>query len=107
MIIENGVVQIIRTSGGGIVNGRPIPVQTTLSKPIPCNLKTLHEDKRGKVIDSVFVKASYEVLIDTLYIPSFTAEKVIITDNRGNVKGEFRVQDIQHLDCVNAVKITV
>lgn len=89
------------------MNGRPVPVQNTLSDPIPCNIKTLHEDKRGKVIDSVFTQASYEVLIDISLVPNFTAEKVVITDNRGNVKGEFQVQDVQHLDYVEAVKLTV
>lgn len=107
MIIENGTLQTIVKTGGGIVGGKPVPVIEAISDPLPCNLKTLHENKRGKIIDNVFTQASYEVLVDALLVPNFTADKVIITDNRGNVKGTFQVQDIQHLDCVQAVKITV
>ena len=107
MIIENGTLQVVEKTGGGIINGKPVPVIETVGIPIPCNIKTLQDNKRGKTIDSVFTQSSYEVLIDTLAIPHFTADKVILTDNRGVVKGSFQVQDIQHLDEVQAVKITV
>ena len=107
MIIENGTLQTIVKTGGGIVGGKPVPVTETINEPIPCTLTTLHENKRGKIIDNVFTQASYEVLVDAFLVPNFTADKVVITDNRGNVKGTFQVQDIQHLDCVQAVKITV
>ncbi len=107
MIIENGTLQVVEKTGGGMVNGKPVPVVETVGSPIPCNMKTLQDNKRGKTIDSVFTQSSYEVLVDTLAIPHFTADKIILTDNRGVVKGTFRVQDIQHLDEVQAVKITV
>lgn len=107
MIIENGTLQVVEKTGGGMVNGKPVPVIETVGIPIPCNIKTLQDNKRGKTIDSVFTQSSYEVLIDTLSIHHFTADKVILTDNRGVIKGTFQVQDIQHLDEVQAVKITV
>ncbi len=107
MIISNGALQIVEKAGGGMVNGKPVTVTETVSEPIPCNIKTLQDNKRGKTIDNVFTQSSYEILIDTLAVPHFTADMVILTDNRGVVKGKFQVQDIQHLDYVDAVKITV
>lgn len=104
MIIENGTLQTIEKTGGGMKNGKPVKVEEVIGNPIPCNLKTITHNHKGKTIDGVFTQASFEVLID---VPVFSAERVILTDNRGVRFGEFRVQDIQHLDCVNAVKITV
>lgn len=104
MIIENGTLQIIETTGGGMEGGIPVPIAETAGEPIACNIKTNTNDNKGKTIDNVFTRASYEVLID---VPEFTSEKVILTDNRGKRIGTYRVQDVQHLDFVNAVKITV
>lgn len=107
MIIENGTLQIVEKTGGGIKNGNPVKVTESLGNPIRCNIKTNNHDHKGKVIDGVFTRASFEVLVDSSDIHHFTAEYVELTDNRGKRIGRFRVQDIQHLDCVCAIKITV
>lgn len=107
MIIENGTLQTIQTTGGGIVGGRPQPVVETLSAPIGCNIKTNTHDSHGRAVDGVFQRCDYEVLIDTATCAVFKAGRVMLTDNRGQRMGEFRVQDIQHLDCVEAIKIAV
>lgn len=106
MIIENGTLQVIARTGGGSVNGNPVKVSESEGTPIPCNLKTITHDHKGQAVDGEFTQASYEVLIDSASCPQFTAERVVLTDNRSRRIGEFRVQDIQHLDCVNAIKIT-
>lgn len=107
MIIENGTLQIVKKAGGGMAHGKPVPVVETVGDPIACNIKTLHDNKRGKIIDNVFTQASFEVLIAPLDCPHFTDETVILTDNRGTKIGKFQVQDVQHLDYVEAVKVTV
>lgn len=107
MIIENGTIQIVEKSGGGMNHGRPVPITETPGKPIPCNIKTLHDNKRGKTVDNVFTQSSFEILIDTSTVSHFNADKVILTDNRGQVKGTFPVQEVQHLDEVQAIKVTV
>lgn len=104
MIIVNGIMKTIETSGGGMSGGVPVPVQEVIGEPIPCNIKTNTNDNKGVTIDNVFKRCSFEVLID---VPLFTAKKVLLIDNRGNELGEFEVQDVQHLDYVSAVKITV
>ena len=104
MIIENGTLQTIEKTGGGMKDGYPVKVEEVFGDPIPCNLKTITHNHKGTAIDGVFTQASYEVLID---VDVFSAERVVLTNNRGVRLGEFRVQDIQHLDYVNAVKIIV
>lgn len=107
MIIENGTLQTISTSGGGLLHGRPVAVTEAVGEPIPCNIKTNTNDRHGKAVDGVFQRTDYVVLIDTLAVATFTAQRVVLTDNRGQKLGEFRVQDVQHLDCVGAIEIHV
>lgn len=107
MIIVNGTLQEILMQGGGSDKGRPIKATETPGRTIPCNIKTIKSDHHGRSVDSVFQRTDFEVLIDTAEMPVFTAEKVMLTDNRGQRMGTFRVQDIQHLDCVQAILIAV
>lgn len=104
MIIYNGTLQAVEKTGGGFVNGRPVPVTETLGEAFACNLRTIKSDHQGVIVDGVFTQASFEVLVE---VEHFTAERVVLTDNRGKRLGDFRVQDVQHLDYVGAVKITV
>ena len=110
MILENGTLQTKIKTGGGTIKGVPIPVNEVLGEIFPCNIKskkyTSNADGGGQTeaVDSAFVRASYEVLVET---DNFTAEKVVLKDNRGNILGEFRVLEVQHLDYVNVVKITL
>ena len=80
-----------------------------LGEIFPCNIKSKKytsnaDGGQAEAVDSAFVRASYEVLVET---DNFTAEKVVLKDNRGNTLGEFRVLEVQHLDYVNVVKITL
>ena len=115
MILENGTLQTKIKTGGGTIKGVPITVNEVLGKIFPCNIKskkyTSNADGGGpaemggtQAVDSAFVRASYEVLVET---DNFTAEKVVLKDNRGNTLGEFRVLEVQYLDYVNVVKITL
>lgn len=107
MIIENGTLQEVRTIGGGMEKGRPIPVSETLGNPIPCNIKTNTSDHHGRAVDGVFQRTDYTVLIDTDTAPTFKAERVVLADNRRQKLGTFRVQNIQHLDYVGAIQISL
>lgn len=105
MIIVNGHLQICKTTGGGTDKGRPIPVSQKLSRKIPCNIKTVTNNLHGHSVDGVFRKTEFEVLIDTTETEIFQAEKVVLTNNRKQQMGTFWVQDVQHLDFVQAIKI--
>lgn len=104
MIIANGILQIIGKTGGGYKNGKPVPVETTTGEPIPCNITTNKYDRLGTYIDGKFTRASFIILID---MQSFDADRVTLTTDRGKVLGEYSVQNIQFLDVVENVKITV
>lgn len=107
MIIPNGTLQTIETTGGGMEKGRPIPVQETLGEPIECNIKTNTSNYHGVGVDGTFKRTDYTVLIDKAATPAFTARRVVLADNRGQRMGEFQVQDIQHLDYVEAIQIAL
>lgn len=107
MIIPNGTLQTIETTGGGMEKGRPIPVQEAHGAPIECNIKTNTSNYHGVGVDGIFKRTDYIVLIDAATTPAFTARRVVLTDNRGQRMGEFRVQDIQHLDYVGVIQITL
>lgn len=100
MIIENGYIRLVQVTGGGMKGGIPQPAVEVASNAIPCNIKTIKHNR-------VYTQASYEVLIDSVIMPRFEAEKALLTDNRGNELGEFRMQDVQHLDAVGVIKVIV
>ena len=89
-----------------MLNGRPQPVDVTLSDPIPCNWKAQKWDKKGKTIDSVFTQAQYEILVE---LQDFNAETVTLYDTtlEKRLLGFFRVQSIEPLAATGATKITV
>jgi hypothetical protein len=104
MIIENGNIRIVKKEGGGLVNGNPVKAVETLSDPIPCNYTVNQNDRLGRYEGGTFTQAKYVVLIDTC---DFAAEYIVLTTKRGTELGKFRVQDVQFLDVVGNVKITV
>lgn len=104
MIIANGTLQIVGTTGGGLKNGNPVKVQEILGEPIPCNFTTNKNDHLGRYEGGTFTRAKFVILID---MQDFNAEYVVLNTIRGVKVGKFRVQDAQFLDAVENVKITV
>lgn len=102
-MIINGKILYQVKSGGGIVNGNPVPVQVDWL-PIECNIKTNSNTTKGRYIDGNFRMASYEVLIE---LTDFTANRVKLVDIMGRDLGEFPVQSIEHLEAVQNTKIVV
>lgn len=107
MIIVNGMLQEVQTEGGGSDKGRPVAATETLGRGIPCNIKTIKNDRHGRTVDGIFQRTEFEVLIGADEMPVFHAERVVLTDNRKQVMGTFRVQDVQYLDTVQAILIAV
>ena len=103
MIIENGTISIKTKTGGGLVNGNPVRPSENWGEPIPCNITTNQHNNKGKVNGNGFEIASYEVLIEA---QPFDADRVKLVRN-GKDLGEFSVQDVEPLDSVGAIKITV
>lgn len=103
MIITNGTISIKTKTGGGLINGNPVRPSETWSEPIPCNIKTNQHNNKGRINGNSFEVASYEVLIEA---QTFDADRVKLV-REGKDLGEFSIQDIEPLDAVGAIKITV
>ncbi len=104
MIVPNGFLITIATTGGGLLHGIPQKVETTLGDPIPCNIVKNKSDHQGTYQDGKFRQFAATVLIEP---QDFTAKRVKLTDIRGADLGEFEVQDITLLEAVGALQITV
>lgn len=104
MIIQNGFLFTIDTTGGGMLHGFPQKVDTKQGDPIPCNIVKNKSDHQGTYQDGKFKQFAAKVLIEP---QDFTAKRVKLTDNRGTDIGEFEVQDITYLEAVDALQITV
>ncbi len=104
MIIQNGFLFTIDTTGGGLLHGIPQKAETKQGDPIPCNIVKNKSDHQGTYQDGKFRQFAAKVLIEP---QDFTAKRVKLTDNRGTDLGEFEVQDITYLEAVDALQITV
>jgi len=104
-MIINGTIQTLLIQESSLdEDGDPIPVEEVWSEAIPCHIKTIKHDYKGIYTDGNFEQASYEIL---LKIQEFEAKKIRIQNNRAQVLGEFKVQDIQFLDLVKRIKLLV
>jgi hypothetical protein len=101
---KNGTVSYSTKTGGGFLNGNPVPVSTVWSDPIDCLFTVLAEKNRRIVFDDNSKVAFYEILIE---MQPFESDRIRLTNNRGKVLGEFQVQNVQFLDLVGRVKIIV
>lgn len=105
MILYNGHIQILETSGGGLdENGMPIQSTERWSENIQAKIQTNTENKRGTYADGKFTVSAYSIFISP--ISNISTKKVKINIS-GIDKGEFAVQRIEVLQHVNRVKITV
>ncbi len=105
MIIVNGeICAKVKTGGGLDENGNPIRPSESWEAPIPCHIRSNTYNNKGKANGNTFTVASYEVLIES---QPFVAERVKLTDRNGKDLGEFSVMEIEYLDAVDTVKITV
>lgn len=106
MILDNGTLRVQTTTGGGLVEGIPQEATTQWDEPIPCHIVANTYNQRGTFKDSTFTQSSYTVWFDYgLHI--FRAKRVQLTNNKGELLGEFEVQSIEHADWVGRTKITV
>lgn len=104
MIIVNGYFRTVTKQGGGFLGGVPVPATEQLSdKSIYCNIKVAGREYNSKTeTQSAYTYAKYELLIDDF---SFNAEHIELKDIRGKALGRCKVDNIEPLECVDAVKI--
>lgn len=107
MIIENGTIELLtsKTGGGLSQQGYPQKVEKTWGQPIPCQYSTVSINLQGKVQKEPASTPSYTIIIEDCDIQT---EQLRLTDNRTGVSlGEFSIKQIEPLDAVCQIKITV
>lgn len=92
--------------GGGFLNGVAVPATEVLSeKSTYCNIKVNGREYNSKTEnEGAYTYAKFELLVDDF---SFNAEQIELKDKHGKALGRCKVDNIEPLDVVNAVKITV
>ncbi len=103
VIPNNGYIEIEQLLQEKDEYGFPTDnVKVSWGEKIPCHINKNTENKHGTYKDGKFTNYAFTVWLD---MQDFTAEKVRITDNRGNVKGVFEVQNIEFSDLTQRVRI--
>jgi len=104
--MKNGTLQYQTNAESEIdpITGDAASVSATWSEPIDCFIQTIHKAKKGKYEDGLFTLATYMVLIE---LQPFEADRVKLITDTGKQLGEFQTQDIQRLNTVGRVKISV
>lgn len=102
----NGTLQYCIFKGGRFNdNGEPIAGKLLYSDAIPCLIKTITNNSKGRYEDGKFNQYSYEILIETANIP-FNVKRVRL--NRDGIElGEFTVQGFPIPSTMDRVKIVV
>lgn len=108
---ENGLLYIkqapARSDGetGFDEDGNPIAGVPSYADPIPCYIRTVTDNRKGRYEDGVFRQASFEVLLEQ---PGehFTAS-VVKLERYGDSLGEYTVQSIEPITTQGRIRITV
>ncbi len=105
MIITNGKIEMkIKTGGGLGADGYPVSHTVSWGLPIPCQFRANKYNNKGRTNGEAFTIASYEILIEE---QPLTSECVRLSDDAGNVMGEFSVISSEPLVSVCQIKILV
>lgn len=108
MIIPNGYIRIVRKTGGGLdANGYPIPVTSSLSRPIECqfNATALNLGGRNDAGEAQ-VRQGYTILIEETRT-CLRGESIVLYDGGKNKLGEFEVTRVKPIPSVCQIKLFV
>ena len=103
----NGTLQYSAPSAGGFnEDGEPIAAGTpSYSEDIPCLIRTVTNNSKGRYEDGKFNQASYEVLVETANCP-LDINRVRLY-RAGTLLGEYAVQGVPIPTTMNRVKIVL
>lgn len=107
MIIANGTIEFLvsKTGGGLSAQGYPQPAAKVWGAPVPCQYSTLHVNLQGKVQNEPASTPSYSIIIEDT---TFETEQLRLTDSKtGKKLGEFSIVQVEPLDAVCQMRITV
>jgi len=104
-MIYNGTIKTLFSASGTLdSDGDPVESTPSWSDDIQCQIRTIKHNNKGIYQDGKFIQSSYEILVK---MQTIDTKRIKITDERSKELGEFEVQDIEYLNSVQMVKITV
>lgn len=109
MIIENGYIEVKTKTGGGIdpTTGYPVPVGFAYGDPIPCQYYPNRVNLQGRTGDGeAYTVLGFTILLD-LTQGEFNFERIRLSSMSHSMVGEFSVVQVEVLQAVNQIKITV
>lgn len=102
----NGTLQYSTFVAGGFNDdGEPIAGIDSWSQPVPCSIKTVTSNSKGRYEDGKFNQASYEVLVET--DDRLLDIKRVKLERQGVALGEFPVQGMPIPTVMDRIKIIV
>lgn len=107
MIIKNGTIEVVSTSGGGIdENGYPKSTTTSYGDPIDCQYIPKSVNYLSIVKGEHYRSLSFSILIESI-VGGFVANRVRLKDLEGVEIGEFDVRSVEALSAMCEIKIEV
>lgn len=107
MIIDNGYIRFIHSSGGGLdaATGHPIAATERYGKQIPCQYYHNSVNLQAKVNGESVTRKGTTILIEETVEPH--SERIQLCDRSGGEVGTFSVISIEPLEAVGQERITV
>ncbi len=108
MIIQNGHIQFLAATGGGLdeVTGHPKKAtETVTGNPIPCQYMSSTFDYLAETNGEHFTRRGYTILIENHH--EVLSERLVLTDMSGNEIGRYSTVRVDPLDAVCEIKIIV
>lgn len=109
MIIQNGHIEFITVSGGGLdaKTGHPVAATKTYGKPIPCQFVPVTSDLLRNRNGEPVTKFSWTIYVEALSEYEIQSERLRLTDLKHNEVGEYSIIRAVPLTAVCEVAITV
>lgn len=107
MIIVNGTIEPKIKTGGGIdfETGYSKPASFSWGTPIPCQYSAVTYDRLARLNGEHVTEAGYTILTDEL-LPA-GIEQIRLKGLSGDEVGEFSIKQVEPLDAVCQLRITV
>ena len=105
-LFSNGTLQFKQKTGGGIdpTTGYPVQATSTWGEAVPCSWNTVSLNLLATTNNEHYKDAQYSLFIEGNNLPS---EQLKLSDNNGNVLGEFSIISYEYLDTKSVTRIIV
>lgn len=108
MIIENGHIEFISVTGGGLdpITGHPLATVKAYGRKIPCQYQAAAFNALAMSNGEPMTRQKYVILIESNWL-TIPTERLRLTSRSGAVVGEFSIIQTEPLDAVCQYRIIV